>query len=145
MDTKINVAEAAPAEEPKAQGAAASFALSDFEEFKTITVTGNFRGSWREVPVRDEAGNPRTDEAGKPLKRNQFKLRRTVRFQGRTVLQTAWLNEADANEHGLKEGVQYNLTLECSENLTPARSNGTPGYLDEYAFASATIISVNSK
>lgn len=128
--------------EPKTVTAVAA---EEFEEYGSIEVTGNFRGFWRDVPVRDEAGNPTLDENGQPVKRRQFKISRTVKLNGKPVRQTAWLSEADAKAHKLEDGVKYNLTLSVGENLTPSKGNGRDGYLDEYAFADATIVSVNSK
>lgn len=133
--------EAAKTEATKAVAVAAE----EFEEYGSIEVTGNFRGFWRDVPVRDEAGNPTLDENGAPVKRRQFKISRTVKLNDKPVRQTAWLSEADAKAHKLEDGVKYNLTLSVGENLTPSKGNGRDGYLDEYAFADATIVSVNSK
>ena len=122
---------AAVAEAPK------SVKASDFQEFSNIEVTGNFRGYWRDVPVRDENGQA--------VKRRQFKISRSVKLGDKTVRQAAWLNEADAKAHNLIDGVKYNLTLSVGEELVPSRSNGQQGFTDEYAFADATIVSVNSK
>lgn len=128
------------AEAPKAVSA------SEFEEFGTVEVTGNFRGYWRDVPVRDEKGNAIVDENGKVTTRRQFKISRSVKLGGKVVRQAAWLSEADAKAHGLEDGVKYNLTLTVGEELVPSRENGKdPRYADEYAFADATIVSVNSK
>ena len=53
---------------------------------------------------------------------------------------------ADGNDLVLKiDGVKYNLTLSVGEELAPSKNNGRDGYIDEYAFADATIVSVNSK
>lgn len=127
-------------------GAAApkSVKASDFEEFANIEVTGNFRGYWRDVPVKDENGQP-VVENGQVVKRRQFKISRSVKLGDKTVRQAAWLSEADAKAHNLVDGVKYNLTLSVGEELTPSKTNGQPGFLDEYAFADATIVSVNSK
>lgn len=116
---------------------------SEFQEFSNIEVTGNFRGYWRDVPVRDENGE-QVVENGQAVKRRQFKISRSVKLGDKTVRQAAWLSEADAKAHNLIDGVKYNLTLSVGEELTPARSNGQ-GYTDEYSFADATIVSVNSK
>lgn len=128
------------AEAPKA------VAASEFEEFGTVEVTGNFRGYWRDVPVRDEKGNAIVDENGKVTTRRQFKISRSVKLGGKVVRQAAWLSEADAKAHGLEDGVKYNLTLTVGEELVPSKENGKdPRYADEYSFADATIVSVNSK
>ena len=124
----------------------AAISASEFEEFGTIEVTGNFRGYWRDVPVRDEKGNAIVDESGKVTTRRQFKISRSVKLGGKIVRQAAWLSEADAKAHGLEDGVKYNLTLAVGEELVPAKDNGKdPRYADEYSFADATIVSVNSK
>lgn len=128
-----------------AAGAPVSISADSFEEFANIEITGNFRGFWRDVPVRDEKGNPTFDEKGAPVIRRQFKISRSVKLNGKTVRQTAWLSEADAKAHGLEDGVKYNLTLSVGENLTPSKGNGREGYADEYSFADATVVSVNSK
>lgn len=144
MNSKaVNVNAVAPvaatvAEAPKSVNAA------EFVEFTNIEVTGNFRGYWRDVPVRDESGN-QVVEDGQAVKRRQFKISRSVKLGDQTVRQAAWLSEADAKAHNLVDGVKYNLTLSVGEELMPARSNGQQGYVDEYAFADATIVSVNSK
>ena len=117
---------------------------SDFQEFSNIEVTGNFRGYWRDVPVKNENGEP-VMEKGEPVKRRQFKISRSVKLGDKTVRQAAWLSEADAKAHNLVDGVKYNLTLSVGESLAPSKSNGQPGFVDEYAFADATIVSVNSK
>lgn len=117
---------------------------SDFQEYSNIEVTGNFRGSWRDVAVTDEEGNPVIKD-GQPVIRHQFKIGRSVKLGDKVVRQAAWLTEADAKAHNLIEGVKYNLTLSVGEELMPSKSNGREGYLDEYAFADATIVSVNSK
>lgn len=129
---------AAVAEAPK------SVKASDFQEFSNIEVTGNFRGYWRDVPVRDENGD-QVVENGQAAKRRQFKISRSVKLGDKTVRQAAWLSEADAKAHNLIDGVKYNLTLSVGEELAPSRSNGQQGFTDEYAFADATIVSVNSK
>lgn len=126
------------AEDPK------SVKASDFQEFANIEVTGNFRGYWRDVPVRDENGD-QVVENGQAVKRRQFKISRSVKLGDKTVRQAAWLSEADAKAHNLIDGVKYNLTLSVGEELTPSKGNGRDGYIDEYAFADATIVSVNSK
>lgn len=134
------VAEAPAAEAPKA------VAATDFEEFGTVEVTGNFRGYWRDVPARDEKGNAVVDENGKVMTRRQFKISRSVKLGGKVVRQAAWLSEADAKAYGLEDGVKYNLTLTVGEELVPSRENGKdPRYADEYAFADATILAVNVK
>ena len=117
---------------------------SEFQEFSNIEVNGNFRGYWRDVPVRDENGEP-VIENGQAVKRRQFKISRSVKLGDKTVRQAAWLSEADAKAHNLIDGVKYNLTLSVGEELTPSKGNGRDGYIDEYAFADATIVSVNSK
>ena len=129
---------AAVAEAPK------SVKASDFQEFSNIEVTGNFRGYWRDVPVKDENGD-QVVENGQAVKRRQFKISRSVKLGNKTVRQAAWLSEADAKAHNLIDGVKYNLTLSVGEELVPSRSNGQQGFTDEYAFADATIVSVNSK
>lgn len=129
---------AAVAEAPK------SVKASDFQEFSNIEVTGNFRGYWRDVPVKDENGD-QVVENGQAVKRRQFKISRSVKLGDKTVRQAAWLSEADAKAHSLIDGVKYNLTLSVGEELVPSRSNGQQGFTDEYAFADATIVSVNSK
>lgn len=121
-----------------------SVKASDFQEFTNIEVTGNFRGYWRDVPVRDENGE-QVIENGQAVKRRQFKISRSVKLGDKTVRQAAWLSEADAKAHNLIDGVKYNLTLSVGEELAPAKNNGRDGYIDEYAFADATIVSVNSK
>lgn len=126
------------AEAPKSVNA------SEFQEFSNIEVTGNFRGYWRDVPVRDENGG-QVVENGQAVKRRQFKISRSVKLGAKTVRQVAWLSEADAKAHNLIDGVKYNLTLSVGEELTPSKGNGRDGYIDEYAFADATIVSVNSK
>ena len=128
----------AAAEAPK------SVKASDFQEFSNIEVTGNFRGYWRDVPVKDENGNP-VVESGQAVKRRQFKISRSVKLGDKTVRQAAWLSEADAKAHNLVDGVKYNLTLSVGEELMPSKTNGQPGFPDEYSFADATIVSVNSK
>ena len=128
----------AAAEAPK------SVKASDFQEFSNIEVTGNFRGYWRDVPVKDENGNP-VVENGQAVKRRQFKISRSVKLGDKTVRQAAWLSEADAKAHNLVDGVKYNLTLSVGEELMPSKTNGQPGFPDEYSFADATIVSVNSK
>ena len=127
-----------------AAAAATQVAASEFEEFGTVEVTGNFRGYWRDVPDRDEDGNARVDEKGKPVVVRKFKITRSVKHGGKVVRQAAWLSEADAKAHGLVDGVKYNLTLNVGETLTPSKTNGN-GYADEYAFADPTIVAVNSK
>lgn len=129
---------AAVAEAPK------SVKASDFQEFSNIEVTGNFRGYWRDVPVKDENGD-QVVENGQAVKRRQFKISRSVKLGDKTVRQAAWLSEADAKAHNLIDGVKYNLTLSVGEELVPSRANGQQGFTDEYAFADATIVSVNSK
>ena len=129
---------AAVAEAPK------SVKASDFQEFSNIEVTGNFRGYWRDVPVKDENGD-QVVENGQAVKRRQFKISRSVKLGDKAVRQAAWLSEADAKAHNLIDGVKYNLTLSVGEELVPSRSNGQQGFTDEYAFADATIVSVNSK
>lgn len=121
-----------------------SVLATDFQEFSSIEVTGNFRGYWRDVPVKDDNGNP-VVENGQQVKRRQFKISRSVKLGDKTVRQAAWLSEADAKAHGLEDGVKYNLTLSVGEELSPSKTNGQSGYLDEYSFADATIVSVNSK
>lgn len=140
MNDKIvgNTATQAP-EAPKA------VSMQDFEEFGSVQVKGNFRGYWRDVPVRDENGNAVVDENGKTVTRRQFKISRSVKLNGRVVRQAAWLSEADAKAHNLQDGVKYNLTLQVGEELVPSKANGTnPQYADEYSFADATIVSVNA-
>lgn len=119
---------------------AKALAADAFEEFGTVEVTGNFRGYWRDVPVKDDAGNA-TGE-----KRRMFKLSRSVKRKedGAVVRQAAWVTEADAKAKGLVDGVKYNLTLNVGETLTPSKQNGDERYVDEYSFGDATIISVNS-
>lgn len=137
----VETVAATAAEAPKA-----AIAASEFEEFGTVEVTGNFRGYWRDVPVRDEKGNAIVDETGKVQTRRQFKISRSVKLGGKIVRQAAWLSEADAKKHGLEDGVKYNLTLQVGEELVPSKENGKdPRYADEYSFADATILSVNSK
>ena len=121
-----------------------SVKASDFQEFANIEVTGNFRGYWRDVPVRDENGE-QVVENGQAVKRRQFKISRSVKLGDKTVRQAAWLSEADAKAHNLIDGVKYNLTLSVGEELSPAKNNGRDGYIDEYSFADATIVAVNSK
>lgn len=147
MNEKIVGGEVAAAvEAPVAADAPKAVSASEFEEFGTVEVTGNFRGYWRDVPVRDEKGNAIVDDAGKVQTRRQFKISRSVKLNGKVVRQAAWLSEADAKAHGLEDGVKYNLTLAVGEELVPSRENGKdPRYADEYAFADATIVSVNSK
>lgn len=128
----------ATAEAPK------SVKASDFQEFSNIEVTGNFRGYWRDVPVLDENGDPVVKD-GQPVTRRQFKMTRSVKLGDKTVRQAAWLSEADAKAHNLIDGVKYNLTLSVGEELAPSKANGRAGYTDEFAFADATIVSVNSK
>lgn len=137
VNTGTQVATVA-AEAPK------SVSASEFQEFANIEVTGNFRGYWRDVPVKDDNGNP-VVENGQQVKRRQFKISRSVKLGDKTVRQAAWLSEADAKAHNLVDGVKYNLTLSVGEELAPSKNNGQQGYLDEYAFADATIVSVNSK
>ena len=135
----VNVGAAtATSESPK------SVKASDFQEFSNIEVTGNFRGFWRDVPVRDENGQQVVKD-GQPVVRRQFKISRSVKLGDKTVRQAAWLAEADAKEHNLVDGVKYNLTLSVGEELAPSKTNGQPGFPDEYSFADATIVSVNSK
>lgn len=136
----VTVAATATAEATKPE----SVKASDFREFSNIEVTGNFRGYWRDVPVRDENGD-QVVENGQPVKRRQFKVSRSVKLGDKTVRQAAWLSEADAKAHNLIDGVKYNLTLSVGEELVPSRSNGQQGFTDEYAFADATIVAVNSK
>lgn len=128
----------ATAEAPKSVNA------SEFQEFSNIEVTGNFRGFWRDVPVKDENGQP-VVENGQAVKRRQFKITRSVKLGDKTVRQAAWLSEADAKAHNLVDGVKYSLTLSVGEELMPSKTNGQPGFPDEYSFADATIVSVNSK
>lgn len=128
----------AVAEAPKSVNA------SEFQEFSNIEVTGNFRGFWRDVPVKDENGQP-VVENGQAVKRRQFKITRSVKLGDKTVRQAAWLSEADAKAHNLVDGVKYSLTLSVGEELMPSKTNGQPGFPDEYSFADATIVSVNSK
>ncbi len=137
-DEAVDFGATVAAEAPKSVNA------SEFQEFSNIEVTGNFRGYWRDVPVRDENGD-QVVENGQAVKRRQFKISRSVKLGGQTVRQAAWLSEADAKAHNLIDGVKYNLTLSVGEELTPSKGNGRDGYLDEYAFADATIVSVNSK
>lgn len=135
----VNVGAAmATAEAPKSVNA------SEFQEFSNIEVTGNFRGFWRDVPVKDENGQP-VVENGQAVKRRQFKITRSVKLGDKTVRQAAWLSEADAKAHNLVDGVKYSLTLSVGEELMPSKTNGQPGFPDEYSFADATIVSVNSK
>lgn len=124
----------------EAEVKAKALAADAFEEFGTVEVTGNFRGYWRDVPVKDDAGNA-TGE-----KRRMFKLSRSVKRKedGAVVRQAAWVTEADAKAKGLVDGVKYNLTLNVGETLTPSKQNGDERYVDEYSFGDATIISVNS-
>lgn len=145
MNEKIVGGEVAAGGTPATE-APKAVAASEFEEFGTVEVTGNFRGYWRDVPVRDEKGNAVVDENGKVTTRRQFKISRSVKLGGRVVRQAAWLSEADAKAHNLQDGVKYNLTLTVGEELVPSKENGKdPRYADEYAFADATIVSVNSK
>lgn len=115
-------------------------AIDSFEEFGTVEVTGNFRGYWRDVPVKNEDGSL-TGE-----KRRMFKLTRSVKLKdtGAVVRQAAWVTEADAKKANLIDGVKYNLTLSVGEELTPSKQNGDERYVDEYSFGDATILSVNS-
>ena len=146
MNEKIIGGEVAATVEAPAAEAPKAVAASEFEEFGTVEVTGNFRGYWRDVPMRDEKGNAIVDENGKTTTRRQFKISRSVKLGGKVVRQAAWLSEADAKAHGLEDGVKYNLTLTVGEELVPSRENGKdPRYADEYSFADATIVSVNSK
>lgn len=138
VNTGTSVATVAAVEAPK------SIMATEFQEASTIEVTGNFRGYWRDVPVKDENDKPVMKD-GQPVMRRQFKMTRNVKLGGNTVKQAAWLSEADAKAHNLVDGVKYNLTLSVGEELTPSKSNGQPNYLDEYSFADATIVSVNSK
>lgn len=137
-DEAVDFGATVAAEAPKSVNA------SEFQEFSNIEVTGNFRGYWRDVPVRDENGD-QVVENGQAVKRRQFKISRSVKLGAKTVRQAAWLSEADAKAHNLIDGVKYNLTLSVGEELTPSKGNGRDGYIDEYAFADATIVSVNSK
>lgn len=121
-----------------------SIMVTEFQEATTVEVTGNFRGYWRDVPEKDENDKPVMKD-GQPVMRRQFKMTRNVKLGDKTVKQAAWLSEADAKAHNLVDGVKYNLTLSVGEELTPSKSNGQPKYLDEYSFADATIVSVNSK
>lgn len=139
MEAVVNTGTPVAAEAPK------SVMASEFVEFTNIEITGNFRGYWRDVPVRDEDGKQAVDEAGNTVKRRQFKISRSVKLGNKTVRQAAWLSEADAKAHNLVDGVKYNLTLSVGEELAPSKNNGQQGYLDEYSFADATIVSVNSK
>ena len=111
-------------------------AIDSFEEFGTVEITGNFRGYWRDVPLKD---NPSE-------KRRMFKLTRSVKLKdtGAVVRQAAWVTEADAKKANLIDGVKYNLTLSVGEELTPSKQNGDERYVDEYSFGDATILSVNS-
>jgi acetolactate synthase small subunit len=68
-----------------AAAAATQVAASEFEEFGTIEVTGNFRGFWRDVPDRDENGNARVDEKGNPIVLRKFKIIELVRT-GKVVM-----------------------------------------------------------
>ena len=140
MQKEEVVAATATAEAPESVNA------SEFEEFSNIEVTGNFRGYWRDVPVKDENGKA-VVENGQAVKRRQFKITRSVKLKlnGKTVRQAAWLSEADAKAHNLVDGAKYNLTLSVGEELKPSKTNGQPGFPDEYSFADATIVSVNSK
>lgn len=115
-------------------------AIDSFEEFGTVEITGNFRGYWRDVPVKNEDGSL-TGE-----KRRMFKLTRSVKLKdtGAVVRQAAWVTEADAKKANLIDGVKYNLTLSVGEELTPSKQNGDDRYVDEYSFGDATILSVNS-
>jgi hypothetical protein len=115
-------------------------AIDSFEEFGTVEITGNFRGYWRDVPVKNEDGSL-TGE-----KRRMFKLTRSVKLKdtGAVVRQAAWVTEADAKKANLIDGVKYNLTLSVGEELTPSKQNGDERYVDEYSFGDATILSVNS-
>ena len=115
-------------------------AIDSFEEFGTVEITGNFRGYWRDVPVKNEDGSL-TGE-----KRRMFKLMRSVKLKdtGAVVRQAAWVTEADAKKANLIDGVKYNLTLSVGEELTPSKQNGDERYVDEYSFGDATILSVNS-
>ena len=137
-DEAVDFGTTVAAEAPK------SVKASDFQEFASIEVTGNFKGYWRDVPVRDENGK-QVVENGQAVKRRQFKISRSVKLGDKTVRQAAWLSEADAKAHNLIDGVKYNLTLSVGEELSPAKNNGRSEYIDEYAFADATIVSVNSK
>lgn len=138
VDVDVKAAGAAGAAE--AAKAPKAVAIDSFEEFGTVEITGNFRGYWRDVPVRDEAGNA-TGE-----KRRMFKLTRSVKLKdtGAVVRQAAWVTEADAKKANLIDGVKYNLTLSVGEELTPSKQNGDERYVDEYSFGDATILSVNS-
>ena len=137
-DEAVDFGATVAAEAPKSVNA------SEFQGFSNIEVTGNFRGYWRDVPVRDESGEP-VIEDGQAVKRRQFKISRSVKLGDKTVRQAAWLSEADAKAHNLIDGVKYRLTLSVGKELTPSKGNGRDGYIDEYAFADATIVSVNSK
>ena len=137
-DEAVDFGTTVAAEAPKSVNA------SEFQEFSNIEVTGNFRGYWRDVPVRDENGK-QVVENGQAVKRRQFKISRSVKLGDKTVRQAAWLSEADAKAHNLIDGVKYNLTLSVGEELVPSKNNGRSEYIDEYSFAGATIVSVNSK
>lgn len=108
--------------------------VSAFEASYRIEVTGNFRGFWRNVQDSDENGNA--------VSFRRFKISRSIKYNGKVVRQVAWLSEADAKAHGLVDAVKYNLTLSVGKTLTPAKTNGM-GYIDEYVFADAKIVSVS--
>lgn len=132
----VNAPVAATAEAPKA---AAVVTADTFEEFSTIEVEGNFRGYWRDVPEKDEAGNV---IAGKT--RRMFKLSRSVKDKrtGAVVRTAGWITEADAKKWGLVDGVKYHLRFSAGETLTPSKQNGDPRYVDEYSYGDVTILEV---
>lgn len=127
-------------ETAKTAEAPKTIALSEVQELETATVSGNFRGGFRECPAREVNGV-------KYPARKQFKVSRRVKLaDGRIVKQTAWIPEADAVAWGLQEGVKYAFVFEAGTEMTASSGNGRdPQYLDEYSLYDATIVSINGQ
>ena len=108
------------------------------------TVTATFRGYWRDETMHDESGNAIVDDIGNFVKCRQFKVSRSFILKGKICRETALISEADAKEHGLEEGVKYNLTIEILHDCTLSDDDGRRSrFGDEFLITGAKIVSVN--
>ena len=109
------------------------------------TVTATFRGYWRDETMHDESGNGIVaDDWGHLATCRQFKISRSFILKGKICRQIALISETDAKEHGLEEGVKYNLTIEILHDCTLSDDDGRRSrFGDEFLITGAKIVSVN--